>query len=142
MKSDPSYRSSTRTLRRLSHTEAALDLSHGSCEPTDFGKLGVLQSRYIAERFRGDRKRAEAWCGATVAEILGIPHEGRALTSLAPLLCMIPTLAAWSIRDKARLVDIIRAKDSRSEIRAARLFSRHQAFRASIARLAQTGEAI
>ncbi len=142
MKAESSYRSNTRTLRRLAQTEAVLDFSHGSCKPTDFGKLGLLQSRYITQRFRGDRRRAEAHSAAAVAKLLGISHEGRALRSLAPMLYMIPTLRAWSAEDKAHLAEIIRAKDSRSEIRATRLFSRHSTFRAAIAALAQTGDEI
>jgi hypothetical protein len=142
MRADPGYRSSIQTLRRLSHTEAVLDLSRGACQPTDFGRLGVLQSRYIAERFGGDRKRAEVQSAAKVAKVLKIPKDGRALATLAPLLCMMPKLATWSAKDKARLAAAIRAKDGRSEIAATRLFSRHRTFRAAIARLAASGEAL
>ena len=48
----PGHRSDRRTLRKLSHTQAHLDLSGGRCRPFPFGALGVALSRWIAERAR------------------------------------------------------------------------------------------
>ena len=56
---------------------------------------------------------------------LGTKNDGRALRTLAPLLCMIEDLPDWSRRDRSALARALRAKDAPSEARAARLFTGH-----------------
>jgi hypothetical protein len=122
---DPSYRCDRRTLRRLSHTEAYLDLSGGRHRPVDFGGLGLAQSRLLASRFGGDRALAEKRCAARLARALRVPPGGRTLRTLAPLLSLIRDLPAWSARERASLAGALRAKDAGSEARAAKVFARH-----------------
>lgn len=135
MREEPEYRSDRRMLRRLAPTAAYLDLSGDRRTPVDFGRLGVLQSRYLTEEFGGDRVRGEERCARRVARILKTPRDGRATRSLAPLLCMIPNLSKWSARDRARLARALKAKDARSEVKAARLLNEHDTLRAALARL-------
>jgi hypothetical protein len=136
MHAEPAYRSNRRMLRRLAPTAAFLDLSGGRRTPVDFGRLGIRQSRYLTEEFGGDRARGEAQCAARVARRLKVDRAARATRSLAPLLAMIPDLAKWSTRDRARLARALRAKDGRSEVAAARLFNAHETFRTALDRLA------
>jgi hypothetical protein len=125
MADEPGYRSDARMLRRLSRTEAYLDVSGGTRRLLDVGRLGMAQSRFIGERFQGNRALAEKRCAARIARLIGIENDGGALRTLAPVLCMIPDLAGWSRKDKSALARIIRAKDAPSEARAARLSANH-----------------
>jgi hypothetical protein len=116
MRARAGYRSDRRMLNRLSHTRAYLDLSGGRSRPFDFGRLGLAQSRFIAERFDADRVLAERRCAARVGRLLGV-GDTRALRALSPVLAMIPDLAKWSRRDRTALGRILKAKDARSEAR-------------------------
>ncbi len=125
MASRPSYRSDLGTLRRLSHTEAYLDLSGGRLRPLDLGRLGMAQSRFIGSEFNGDRGRAQQRCTERLRRILGVSAPGRSFRELAPLMCMIPDVQEWSRREKSLLAGFLRAKDASSEARAARLQAAH-----------------
>ena len=109
MRAEPGYRSSVRMLRRLSDTEASLDLSDGRCRRFPFGRLGLAVSGFIARRFHGDRTTATRQCTREAVRVLGTgvrewsPDERRALSEWAPLLSMIPELARWSAADRAAL---------------------------------------
>jgi hypothetical protein len=135
MAAEPGYRSDRRMLRRLSRTEAHLDLSGGKRRPLDLGRLGTAESRFIAKRFDGDRQLAESRCAAHVARLVGMANEGRALRNLAPLLCMIDDLPRWSRRDRTALAAILRAKSAPSEALAARRIAAHPRLGAALRRL-------
>ncbi len=125
-------RSDRATLRRLSDTEAHLDLSGGRVRPFDFARLPLAASRFLARRCGGDRARAATSCAALVCRALGIadlrrwtPNQRRALRDLAPLLAMLPELPRWSTRDKAALQRIVRARGAHSEHLSIRLMAAH-----------------
>jgi hypothetical protein len=138
MAAEPGYRSDRRMLRRLSRTEAYLDLSAGKRRPLDFGSLGLAESRFIAERFGGDRRLAQRRCAARVARLLAVKNRGQALRGLAPLLCMIEELPRWSRRDRSALAAALRAKDAPSEARAARRLAAHPRLGAALRRLSES----
>ncbi len=126
MRARKGYRSDRRMLRRLSHTEAVLDLSVGRCRPFDFGRVGVASSRRIAVDFDGDRARAQRAAADRMAHILDMPSDPPAVRALAPLLDLIPDLETWSRGDVQALARILRAKGGRSERRAALGFKAHR----------------
>ena len=133
MRAEPGYRCSTRTLRRLSPTEAYLDLTGGRRRQLSFARLGAALGRFIGRRFGGNRRLAEERCERAVVRALRIgsragwsADEKRALRRLAPVLAMIEDLSGWSARERAGMVRILRAKAARSEAPASRLMSRHQ----------------
>jgi len=128
MRARPDYRSDRRMLRRLSHTSAYLDLSRGHCAPTDFGRLGILQSQYLGEN-------SEDRCAARVARTFSVPRRARAVRAMAPLLCMIPDLQRWSAPERLAMARALRAKDARSEAPAARLLGEHRRFLDALAAL-------
>jgi hypothetical protein len=142
MRAQPSYLSNRKMLRRLSHTEAVLDLSKGRYRPLDFGKLAIFESRSIEERFGGDRERAERTSASSIARLLGITDFGTGARRLCPLLSLLPGLKGWSGGDKARLAKALRAKDAVSEVPAANLFNAHQTLRQALHRLAETADDI
>ncbi|MHC5063797.1 MAG: hypothetical protein ACYTG5_07470 [Planctomycetota bacterium] len=139
MRADPAHRSSPAMLRRLSHTEAHLDLSTGDCKKLDLAAIGLAQSRFIAAKFGVDRRRAEQHCIRRAARILGETDIGktnsprrRAWSLLAPILCMIPDLPTWSAADKKRLLRIVHAKSKPSESGVDSLVHGHARFKAAL----------
>ncbi|NNG16390.1 MAG: hypothetical protein HKM89_07910 [Gemmatimonadales bacterium] len=125
MAADSAYRSDPATLLRLSRTEAYLDLSGGRRCPLDVRGVSAAASRLLAGAARADRKRMISRQATRVGRILGVDPKARAVRALAPVLCLIPDLPAWSGRDRARLARFLRAKDAPSEQRAALIASRH-----------------
>jgi hypothetical protein len=132
MRSRRGYRSSMRTLRKLSYTEAYLDLSRGKCRPLDFESLSQAATRYIAQRFDGDRDRAARGGTRRLVRILGIenylewtPQERYWMRELAPTLCLIPDLESWPVRERRSLAALVRSKGARHELGYTRRAARH-----------------
>jgi hypothetical protein len=139
MRRRPGYRCSIETLRKLSNTEAHFDLSRGTCRPVDFGGLGQAVSRYVTDRFGGDRDRARNVCARELAKKLRAPlartgksGERWAALEMAPLLCALPGLDGWSARDRRALAAVVRAKGGRREIDYARKAAAHPRLREAI----------
>ena len=132
MRENPGYRSDISILRRLSKTGAYFDLSDGACRPVSQGRLGTQLTRFIEERFGGDRRLAEARCSTRVARDLGVSdlrtwtaQERDALRQIAPTLAMLEGLSAWSVQEKRKAVRFIRAKGGRSEAGTDRMLFEH-----------------
>ena len=131
----PGYRSDRRTLRRLSHTSAYLDLSRGRCRPLSFGRLAVRVTELAARQHGGDRRRTEKRSALRIARWLGCNSTGRALRNLAPLLDCIPDREQWSTRDRRTLLRFVGAKDAASEASASRLTTSQPRFVRALRRL-------
>ena len=148
MRADPTHRSDRRTLRRLSHTSAFMDLSAGRCRPLDLGRLGIAQSRFMTRRFAGDRRKGLRHCLGSLRRDLEIASPGNwstderdALERLAPILAMLPDLATWNRRNKKQVVAFIRAKGATSERRAASLLQGHGKLGSALRKLLATATA-
>lgn len=132
MRAEPGYRSSVRMLRRLSATEAHLDLSHGRRTRFPFGRLGLAVSRFIARRFDGDRTAATRRCTREALRVLGSrssgwePNAHRILRDLSPLLSMMPNFPRWSSDDLESLARIIEGKAANSEVGASIRMTKHR----------------
>jgi len=129
---DPGHRSDRRMLRRLSRTEAYLDVSNGRWRPLDFGRLSQAESRAAGRDPGRVRRQAARAAAARVARILGMDGAQRALRAAAPTLASIPDLASWPRADKAALRRFLIAKDARSEAEAARLSARQDRLLAAL----------
>jgi hypothetical protein len=123
MRRRPGYRCSMSTLRKLSQTEAYFDLSGGECVPIDFATLGLAASRYIANRFGGNRRRAEGVSTREISRMLRIgdfaswrSDEKTAMTRMAPILRLLPAIDRWPKRVKRDLVSAIKARGGTSEL--------------------------
>jgi hypothetical protein len=125
MATDPTYRSDRATLLRLSRTEAYLDLSGGGRRPLDVRGVSAAASRLLAGVSDADRQRIVARQAAQISRLLGVDPKARAVRALAPVLCLIPDLPEWSVRDREQLVRFLRAKDAPSEAKAAQIASRY-----------------
>jgi len=126
-------------LRRLSHTEAFLDLSRGGVRPLDLGKLGAAVSRHIARRYAGDAARAEREGARRVRSTLRIgglrswsEEERRSLARLAPIVELIPHLERWPAAERRALGRVIRAKGAGSELAFARAAAGHSRLAAAL----------
>jgi len=122
MKKRPGYRSSMATLRELSHTDAALDLSGGTLRPHNFERLGLAASEVVSGRFKGDRRRAGRELTRLLvasAGIIDLPSWGSdekaALESAAPVFALLPGLDDWPVTEKEIFAAALRAKAGRSE---------------------------
>jgi hypothetical protein len=135
MAADPTHRSDRAMLHRLSRTEAYLDLSGGRRRPLDVRGVSAAASRLIDGAARADRNRRIARQVARIGQILGVDPKARAVRALAPVLCLIPDLARWNDRDRARLARFLQAKDAPSEHRAALIASRHTEFLQALAKV-------
>jgi hypothetical protein len=127
MRRRPGYRSSRKTLRELSYTDAYLDLSRGACRPTDFEALGAAVTADIAGRFGGDRARATASCERETVEALGISNypewsrmERGPLRQWAPALSLVPGLSRWPAQDRRALSRLLRGRAIGHELDYAR----------------------
>jgi hypothetical protein len=119
MRSEPGYRPPIPELRRFTRSDIELRLHAGAverpvCDPAD---LSLAVSAWIASRFRGDRASAAAFAVRTVTRALSARGTARwpdaeraAFQSFCLLLALIPGLARWPARDKARVVALARAK--------------------------------
>jgi hypothetical protein len=119
----PGHRSSMKTLRKLSDTEAYLDLSRGVCQPTDFEAIGQAVTRHISQRFFGDRRKAERKSTRWVAQALDIrgyagwtPREKRAMQQWSLLIALLPGIESWPGRERRSVAAIVKAKGASSEL--------------------------
>jgi hypothetical protein len=138
---DPSYRTSARTLRRLSEKSAIYEmdgLRRGDWDRFHVRNLGLAVQRRLREGFGGDAGRMLDASMRSVGRALGVRvheikgPERRALSNLAPVLALIPDLNRWTDEEKKGVRRIIRAKMGRDEAsRSAREAARrpHQARR-------------
>lgn len=142
MRARPGYRSDRKMLHRLSVTGADLDLSGGRCPRVNPGAWGNQQTRFLEERFGGDRARGQRRCARQVARRLAIDDlatwsadEKHALRSVAPLLCLVPGVAEWTAREKRAAVRFVKAKGARSEARTDALLLEHTKLAEGLRRL-------
>ncbi|MBK8232456.1 MAG: hypothetical protein IPK72_18230 [Candidatus Eisenbacteria bacterium] len=120
---DPSYRAGISTLRRLV-TEDLFWAPAGVEEPGPYplGALGLAVTRWISDRFGGDRERASVWAEREARKRLGLrvvsrsgQAEQEAFHRLAPLVAMIPDWSTWPNEERNRLARLVRAKGSTRE---------------------------
>jgi hypothetical protein len=137
----PGHRSDLATLKKLSHTEAYLDLSKGACRPIDMGRLGRAVTRLVATEYGGDREAAMRGTARSMTGVLGIPdhpawspQEKEALRRMAPVAALVPDLSDWSRRERAALAAWIRAKGAGSELACASIGSAHARLAQGLAR--------
>jgi len=139
------YRSSSRTLRRLVEHPLELVLEpvvrEDLFEPVELS-LGV--TRWIGERFHGEREHARRWSIRRVHRVLGPVNTSRwraaevaAFEDLCLLVAPIGDLARWPAADKQGLVQLMRAKGGPRERTFAARLKRHRRLRQAWKMLAE-----
>ena len=146
---DPDHRSPLAMLRRLGRSNLVLTLDGGAPATAVTGsRLAALVTGHITRAFDGDRRAAAADAVARVARVLGAtgwrrwaPPERRAFERLATVIGLIPDLARWPARDRARLRQVMRAKGGAGEARYLALLGGHRRLRESLEALAREAPA-
>jgi hypothetical protein len=140
----PGYRTPARILRRLATGHMFLELpgsDRGVWDRFRARNIGFAVQRRMAARWDGDARKMRAASVSAVSRALRVPVErwaGKArkvVEDLAPVLALIPDLAAWTPEEKRALIRIIRAKAAATEVRYLRLVCRHTKLRDAIVRL-------
>ena len=160
VQADAKYRTSARTLRRLSKAHVVYELPEadrgastparatparsggpGAWDRFAMRNIGFAVQRRMARDFDGDAEAIRKAAIAKVTRDIGLHPRGlkgrqaSALADFATVLSLIPDLPRWSPDDKAALREIIAAKAGRTEQRYLRLLRKHTRLRSAILRV-------
>ena len=143
--SNPKYRTSARTLRRLAEGHAFYELpgnEFGAWDQFSTRNIGFRMNRRMAGEFGGEMERFKSTAAKNLERILRGSIAGRqgqeydrAFYDFAMVTALIPELASWSVAEKKHLLDIIRAKLGSDEMRYLHLLQDHARLRAVLLRL-------
>jgi hypothetical protein len=141
------YRSPLRTLKRLAKSDVFFHVDPSkmdSYREFPIVNLGYVVTKFFADEFDGNRNVGSQRSMSEVGRRLGIrglnrwsTDEVTAFERMAPLLANIPDLEDWTVRERASLVRIIRAKGSIHERGFLLLSNRHSRFKAALEELAR-----
>ncbi len=141
------YRSPLRTLKRLAKSDVFFHVDPSkmdSYREFPIVNLGYVVTKFFADEFDGNRNVGSQRSMSEVGRRLGIrglnrwsTDEVTAFERMAPLLANIPDLEDWTVRERASLVRIIRAKGSTHERDFLLLSNRHSRFKAALEELAR-----
>ncbi|MGA8152266.1 MAG: hypothetical protein WB952_15040 [Terriglobales bacterium] len=141
---DPAHKSSARILKRLAQGHMFYELPGSEKRAWDrfsTRNLGLQVNRRMAREFGGDSLQIQEESVTAVSRALGAHTtrwnllERQAFENWAPVLALIPDLAAWNPAQKRDLVSILRAKSGRSEMQYLRLTQKHFRLRQELLRL-------
>jgi hypothetical protein len=146
---DRAYRSSRATLRRLATSRMQMNVVQTSEPDLDLGAASLAVTRWIAERFAGDRPLAAANAIRHVATALAAERredwpkaEQASFESLAMLMALIPDLDRWPPSERAALLRIMRGRGGPSEMAYLRALRAHARLRAAVVAIAQAENAL
>jgi hypothetical protein len=139
------YRTPRRVLKRLAEAhmffETRPSVAQGAWDAFTIRNLGLRINRRMAKQFDGDCNGVRTASLSSVAAALDIspsslPAVKRdSLQSWSLVLALIPSLAQWTSAEKEKLIDIIRSKSDRNEMRFLRQTQLHPRLRAELLRL-------
>ncbi len=147
MDTDHHHRTAPRMLQRFGQYPLELELDSVQrdllFEPVDLS-LGV--TRWIGERFHGDRERARSWSIQRVHRLLGPINQTRwraaeveAFNDFCLLIGPIADLPRWTAMEKRKLVQLMLAKGGHCESSVAVYLKRHQRLRRAWTAIVQQG---
>ena len=141
VRANPKYRTSARTLRRLSKANVVYetpDADRGAWDRFSTRKIGLALQRYMAQEFEGNAEAMRKECVARLARNLGIraeqvPAKERiAFADFAMVMALVRDLPRWRQTEKSALREIIAAKAARIELRYLKLLQAHSRLREAI----------
>jgi hypothetical protein len=144
IKANPKYRTSARTLRRLSKANVVYETpeaERGAWDRFAMRNIGYALQRRMARDFGGDAEAIREASIVKLARYLGMnsckpsPRLQSALADSAMVISLAPGLARWSSDEKSRVRSIISAKSGRTELRYQRLLLTHDRLRKAILNL-------
>jgi hypothetical protein len=139
-----SYKTSSRTLRRLAAEHAFYELpgsEPGAWDGFSTRNIGLKVNRRMARECNGKSAWLRKTSAAKVARILGVNTarwttlEQAAFENFAVMLAMVPGLKSWTREEKEALGQIIRAKTAPDEMRFLHLMQNHSKLRAALLRI-------
>src|SRR5882762_6544574 len=145
---DPKHRTSARTLRRLAEGHVFYELRGsevGAWDRFSTRNIGLQVSRRMGKEFGGDIRQFQKVSAACLARILRIPTPPEdqlsrvVVEAFAPTLSLIPELQSWSVREKQSLLEVIRARSGRDEMRYLHLTQGHDKLRAAFLKMGSKG---
>jgi hypothetical protein len=144
---DPTYRTASRVLRRLSAGNMVYEAPGspiGDWDRFSIRNIGIAVQRRMAREFNGDAEKIRNASVSETARALRITtrslnqQERMLFDDLALVLALIPDLSEWPESEKRKIVQIVRAKAGPDESRYARLLQSHSSLRSEIIRLGET----
>jgi hypothetical protein len=141
---NPRYKTTLRTLRRLAQAHVFYELpdaESGAWDRFSTRNLGLRVNQRMAREFGGDSEHIRRISVNDVSRALGVSTEQwkdaerRAFENWALVLALIPDLVRWTAKEKADLVQIVRAKANRDEMHYLRLTQQHPRLRSELLRL-------
>ena len=143
MARDPKYRTPARTLRRLAEGHAFYELpgsEGGAWDGFSTRNIGLRVVRHMSKEFGGDGRRFRDVAARSLARALGAQaplggSERAAFENFAMVATLIPNVARWNASERLGLLEIIRAKTGRDEVRYLDLLRRHERLRTEVRRL-------
>jgi hypothetical protein len=142
------YRTSARVLRRLVEYPLELELEPVAREKLfEPAELSLGVTRWIGERFHGEREQARKWSIRRVHRVLQPVDQSRwrkaevaAFDDFCLLMGPIRDLARWPVADKRALVQLMRAKGGHRERSFATQLKRHRRLRAAWKKIADRAD--
>ncbi|MGH9367378.1 MAG: hypothetical protein ACRD3M_06870 [Thermoanaerobaculia bacterium] len=144
MTSDPSYRSSRRTLAALVTHNLLYEVPEtpsGDWDRFHVRNLGLLVNRRMRSGHGGSAERLRTVSQGRVAKALDLrpaglsPLERRAFAEFALVLNGVANLGRWTKAEREGVADIVRAKAGRSERAYLRRMQRHPRLREALIKL-------
>jgi hypothetical protein len=141
---NPRYKTPARTLRRLADGHAFYELpgaEPGAWDRFSTRNIGLRVNARMAKEFGGDPKRLRRAAAEALAVGLGVrvPKEDSLehadFCNFAMVLSLVSELKSWTAAEKRGVVEIIRAKSGRDEMRYLRLLQGHDTLRAAVLKL-------
>jgi len=141
---DPKHKTPPRVLRRLADGHVFYELpgsQPGAWDRFSTRNIGLRVNARMAKKFGGDGERFRGAAAEALARILGtrVPREDRVeyadFCNFAMVMSLVPEAKSWTAAEKRALIEIIRAKAGRDEMRYLHLLQRHDKVRAAMLRL-------
>ncbi len=162
---NPQYRTARPTLKRLAEAHMFYEVpkairtvesrpprrlptrtnQRGPWDTFSVRTLGLLVNRRMTQQFDGDYTKIRHASTAAVERALNIdpsrwtPIQLHSLEEWSLILALIPGLRRWSLDEKRKLVEIIRAKSGPNEMRYLRQTQHHPRLRDELLRLGSSG---
>ena len=141
---NPKYRTSARILRQLAAGHVFYELPGsdvGAWDRFSTRKIGFRVNAYMARKFGGDARRMRAESARSLARLLGVNTspwtaiEKASFESFAVVSALVRDLPSWTRKEKDALVQIIRAKAARDEMKFLHLTQPHARLRDALLKM-------
>ena len=141
---NPKYRTSARILRRLAAGHVFYELPSsevGAWDSFSTRKIGLRVNAHMARKFGGDARRMRAESARSFARLLGVNTspwtalEKASFETFAIVSALVRDLPSWTRKEKESLVQIIRAKPARDEMRYLHLTQKHERLRHALLKI-------